>query len=181
MTFSKKKILSALDVQEDQQRAAPLVHNDDVAQEHQHFVNTYTIVTTAVTYPAFGQVDMADNDNISSGRKRSATSDGEKIEDDDQPITTTSPTKPEGANKKLRTETIEEFVQDAQMPGLTGNMEVMEEIDVTDEKTASKGTMGTDRSVGTEEDDDEAQGRIEGETIWDERFRMFLNFKKTFG
>lgn len=175
MTFTKKKILSTHDVQEDQQRAAPLV---DVAQEHHHFANTTDPVTIAPTDPAFGQVDMSDNDNISSsGRKRSTASDGENTEDDDHPIEANN------NNKKLRTETIEEFVH-VQMPELPGNhmnIEVMEDIDVTDENTASKGKKGTDRSVGTEEDDDEAQGRIEGETIWDERFRMFLNFKKTFG
>lgn len=165
MTFTTKKILSSLDVQEDQQ-------TESLSQQNQPFATDATATangtaTDGITHPSFGQVDMLDNDNI-IGQKRSANGDGDETEDDDD-----TSARPEA--KKLRSETIEDYVH-VPLPDLPTehhmNMETMGELD---EK------KGTDHSVIMEEDDDEAQGRIEGETIWDERFRMFLNFKKTFG
>lgn len=165
MTFTTKKILSSLDVQEDQQ-------TESLSQQNQPFATDATATangtaTDGITHPSFGQVDMLDNDNI-IGQKRSANGDGDETEDDDD-----TSARPEA--KKLRPETIEDYVH-VPLPDLPTehhmNMETMGELD---EK------KGTDHSVIMEEDDDEAQGRIEGETIWDERFRMFLNFKKTFG
>lgn len=165
MTFTTKKILSSLDVQEDQQAASLSLQNQSFATDATAAANG--TATDGIAHPSFGQVDMLDNDNI-LGQKRSANGDGDETEDDDD-----TSAKPEV--KKLRPETIEDYVH-VPLPDLPTehhmNMETMGELD---------GKKGTDHSVTMEEDDDEAQGRIEGETIWDERFRMFLNFKKTFG
>lgn len=147
-------------------------------------LNLVAEVSTMNTVDAI-HADSYVNDTNTSTKKRGAEDKdvGDETEDEAEASSSSAV-----SAKKMKTNVAEDYFH-MQMPDLSVDENIMHPMETSMEidqegNPATKERAAVVRSsheAADEDDDDEAQGRLEGETIWDERFRMFLQYKHTFG